>query len=132
MSESYILFHQSESDADDTFVCNFIKLDKGLDIYDYLTHIYLRYVKTGTNVDYKVLCDRLDEVKNFYMQEMVPESRFPELIGYDQIYQWIKNDCLTDQRAGGYDSDRIKVIRCDFDRVTSSDLTKLKKSNKIK
>ena len=60
---------------------HFIKCHASIDIFDYLTNIYLNYIESGDAGKYNILCHKLD---NLVQQNLNQE------IDYPIVYKWIK------------------------------------------
>jgi hypothetical protein len=103
MPKYYSLFSMNCDNPRNCYVTNIIKLSKNADIYDYLTNIYLQYKKTNDRGNFGRLCGRLDC--------MISKMEYENDITYDNVYEWIKNDCGED------DFDKIIVTKHKLDIV---------------
>lgn len=65
MPKYYSLLYVHYEDPNSCYVTNIVKVNDNVNIYDYLTNIYLDYLKTGGAGGFDILCDRLDSmIKN--------------------------------------------------------------------
>jgi len=71
-------------------VINLVRIDPELDIYDYLTNMYLDYRSNGKMGNFDAFFERLNSIakKNKFMKT--------DNIGYNKVYEWIKDNCSDD------------------------------------
>ena len=87
MPKYYSLLYINCDNPNECYVIDVIKINNYINIYDYLTNVYLEYRKTKNAGKFKTLCDRLDS--------MIDDMEHDD-IDYDNVCEWIKNDCGED------------------------------------
>ena len=117
MVRYYTLINLNCDSQRDSYVDDLIALDDSINIYDYLTHIYLDYRKTNELGDgsekFSQLCSRLDTI--------IEKSKCAT-IDYDQIYEWIENDCSEDHH------DNLKIQECNLQVIKKTEYKKLQRN----
>ena len=89
MPKYYSLLYIDCDSSKSCYVIDIIKTNNDIDIYDYLTKKYLKYKKTSKAGNFGILCDRLDTIVDYMKYD-------DKDIEYDDVYDWIKNDCNQD------------------------------------
>ena len=109
MPKYYSLLYIHYEDPTSCYVTNFLEVNDDVNIYDYLTNVYLNYIKTGDAGIFKKLCNRLDSMINNLKE-------YDEIdVTYENIYKWLEFDCSED-----IDNGKIVVTKHQLDIIPTS------------
>ncbi len=86
MAKYYSLVYIYADPVRGCYIIKTVKLANSVNIYDYLTKIYLEYKLTNDTGGFRVLCKRLDS--------MIKDMNDKPNINYKNVYRWIeREDC---------------------------------------